>query len=168
MRGQRTMLTNGIYIWTSFFALKTLSNAPLKFGYWGIGTDRKVSSQELLGRHHAQEQTTGLLCETVIGRISVMCLRGVAVVPRCLVRYGSTGQNDRISFGGGVTGWFLVDFEWKTNGGMGVLVGGESKCRSTENEGIGGDPVDDGWSDMTKFRQHSHVHQENQENIYHP
>ena len=40
-----------------------------------------------------------------------MCLRGVAVVPRCLVRYGSTGQNDRISFGGGVTGWFLVDCE---------------------------------------------------------
>jgi hypothetical protein len=31
---------------------------------------------------------------------------------------------------------------------MGVLVGGESKLRSREDKGIGGDPVDD---DMTKF-----------------
>ena len=55
------------------------------------------------------------------------------------------------AFWGGVTGWFrVVECKWKTDGGMGLLVGGESKLGSTEH-----DPVDDG--DMTKFQLHSHV-----------
>jgi hypothetical protein len=64
-----------------------------------------------------------------------MCLRGIAVVARCLVRYGSTSRNGR------VWGWgqFRVDCEWKTEGETGVLAGGESKPGSTEDEGIGGD-----------------------------
>jgi hypothetical protein len=66
---------------------------------WGILTGRKEFLQELFGPHRAQEQTTSLLCKMVIGRISVMCLRGEAVVPRCLVRNGSTGRD------GHVWGW---------------------------------------------------------------
>jgi hypothetical protein len=62
----------------------------------GILTDRKEYFQELLGRHRAQERITGLLRKTVIGGISVMCLRGEAVVARCLVRYGSTGRDGRV------------------------------------------------------------------------
>jgi len=45
-------------------------------------------------------------------------------------------------FGGGVTGWFHVDCEWKTDGGMGVLVCSKNKLGSTEYEGIHRDPVD--------------------------
>ena len=75
---------------------------------WGILTDRKESFQEFLGRHCAQEQTTGLLCKTVIGRISVMCLGGEAVVAGCLVRYVLVGMD---AFGGVVTGWFGIDCE---------------------------------------------------------
>jgi hypothetical protein len=45
-------------------------------------------SRNLLGA-----MPTCFLGKTIVGRISVTCLRGVAVVPRCLVRYGSTGQN---------------------------------------------------------------------------
>ena len=69
-----------------------LAKAPFEFGHWGILTDRKEFFQELLGRHRTQERTTDLLCESVIGRISVMCLGGEAVVARCLVQYGSTGR----------------------------------------------------------------------------
>jgi hypothetical protein len=53
--------------------------------------------------------TTGLLCEMVIGKISVMCLRGEAVVARCLVQYGSTGRNGCVW--GEVTRQFRVDCE---------------------------------------------------------
>jgi hypothetical protein len=37
-----------------------------------------------------------LLGKPIVGRISVTCLRGIAVVPRCLVRDVSTGQNGYI------------------------------------------------------------------------
>ena len=63
---------------------------------WGIGTSRTVSFQELLGRHRTKEQTTGLLCEMVIGRIPAMGLRSVAVVARCLVLYVGTGRDGHI------------------------------------------------------------------------
>jgi hypothetical protein len=58
------------------------------------------------------------------------------VVPRCLVRYGSAGRNGRV--------WWLDSLEStvNTDGGTGVLVGSESKFGSTEDEGIGADPVE--------------------------
>jgi hypothetical protein len=61
---------------------------PFELGHGGILFDWKESSQELLGQHRAEEQTTGLLCEAAIGRISVMCLRGVAVTARCPIQFG--------------------------------------------------------------------------------
>ena len=47
------------------------------------------------------------------------------------------------AFGGGVTGRFGVG-EYKSGGGPAVFIGGKSKFGPTEDEGIGGDPVDDG------------------------
>ena len=47
------------------------------------------------------------------------------------------------AFGGGVTGRFGVNWEYKSGGGPALFLGGESKFRSTEDEDIGGDPVDD-------------------------
>src|SRR6266436_7106805 len=72
---------------------------------WGTFTGRKESVQELLGWHRAQEIAAGFLGKTIVGRISVMSLRGVAVVPRCLVRYGSTGRNGRVLGWGDRTVW---------------------------------------------------------------
>ena len=69
---------------------------------------RKKHVEKFLERHHAQEVAAGFLGKTIVGRISVMCLRGEAVVPRCLVRYGSTGRNGRVL---GVTGRFDVGWE---------------------------------------------------------
>ncbi|KIM83744.1 hypothetical protein PILCRDRAFT_7134 [Piloderma croceum F 1598] len=71
----------------------------------GILTDRKKHVEKSLGWHRAQEVAAGFLGKTIVGRISVMCLRGVAVVPRCLVRYGSTSRNER------VWGWASLDQE---------------------------------------------------------
>jgi hypothetical protein len=101
--------------------------------------------------YRAQKVAAGFLGKMIVGEVSVMRLRGVAVVPRCLVRYGSTGRNRRVLRWGDRTVWCLLRVE--TDGGMGALVGGESKFGSTEDEGIGGD---DG-SDMTKVQLHSHV-----------
>ena len=60
------------------------------------------------------------------------------MVPRCLVLYGSAGRNGRV--------WWLDSLEStvNTDGGTGVLVGSESKFGSTEDEGIGADPVEGG------------------------
>jgi hypothetical protein len=52
--------------------------------------------REILGRHRAQEVTACFLGKTIVGRFPVMRLRGVAVVARCLVRYGSTGRDGRV------------------------------------------------------------------------
>jgi hypothetical protein len=78
---------------------------------WGTFTGRKESLPELLGLHRAQEVTTGFLGKTIVGRISVMNLRCVAVVSRCLVRYGSTGRNGRVLGWGDRTVWCQLRIE---------------------------------------------------------
>ena len=69
-----------------------------------------------------------------------MCLRGEAVVARCLVRYGSTGRDGRIWVWGDQAVLCRRRIEdWWRNG-----TARRWQFGSREDEGIGGDPVDDG------------------------
>ena len=71
----------------------------------------KEHVENFCGRHRAQEVTTGFLGKTIVGGLSVMCLSGVTVVPRCLVRYRSAGRDGRGWGWGDGTVWCRVQIE---------------------------------------------------------
>ena len=74
-----------------------------------IMTNRKKHDDKSFGWHHAQEVTTGFQSREIVGKISTMCLRSVAVVVRCLVDMGVLVEMD--VFGVGATGRSHVDCE---------------------------------------------------------
>jgi hypothetical protein len=61
-------------------------------------TDRK-KHEKSFERHRAQEVTTGFPSRKIVGRISAMCLRGEAVVARCLVDMGVLVGMDVLGLG---------------------------------------------------------------------
>jgi hypothetical protein len=71
----------------------------------------------------------------MIGKIFIMYFRGIAVVlldmgvVELLAGFGSESTASK---------------RWMVDGGIVVLVGGESKFGSTEDEDVDGDAVDDG------------------------
>jgi hypothetical protein len=97
------------YKWNSHINLFTCAQNACKSSLqvwtpWGSFTDQKEYFKEFLGRHRTQEVAAGFLGKMIVSGISVMCLRGVAVVPRCLMGVLDT-------FWGGVTRRFGVDCE---------------------------------------------------------